>query len=239
MARSISISHDSACVSCTMRALPYLLAAGVDVEPMLPYFEQATRFYFTERGAATEYFRGFMLFGAGAQLQPGRKLELVAFVQVTGLGAADPKLRMELPRGFTVHKDGQLLVRDRDGKELSRSPVTVAALRQGVPLSLPLRLADIYRLGFWVRCPDGFRVAQWEHDPNEIPPTNPTFRAPALTFVDEFGEPSEVTLMVQSYDTLSTITPSNFADFRARIDFPRPKLRRPRQRSALPMLNRH
>ena len=226
MARSISISHDPTCVSCTMRALPYLLAAGVDVKPMLPYFEQAMRFYFTEAGAATEYFRGCLLFGAADQLAPGRELELVAFVQVTGLGAADPKLRMDLPKGFTIQKDSQLVARGLDGKELSRSPISVTALRQGVSLSLPLRLADMYRLSFSVRCPEGFRVEQWEHDPNKLPPTNPTFSAPVLAFVDEFGEPSEVTLTAQSYDTLSTITPSNFADFRARTDFPRPKRRR-------------
>ena len=214
---SRGISHDVPSTDCTIAALPYLLAAGVDVAPALPFIGEAVRFYFTERGAPTEYFRGYLLFG---------KNELVCFVQVTGLGAADVKLAMALPKGFDVAKRASLVVSDLGGAELFRTPVTRDALAQGVPLKLPLRWGDIYRIQLAVRMPKDMAFGRKDLDPFAPRPERLGFKRPRLLFADEFGDAQQVELAVQSPETLGVVTPANFADFRAKLAFPRPALRR-------------
>ncbi|MFP3903421.1 MAG: hypothetical protein ACLFWB_04165, partial [Armatimonadota bacterium] len=231
-----SVSHDEACVSSTMTALPYLLAAGVDVEAMLPYLQEAVAFYFTETETKKilgrkyprydfPYFRAYLLFGNPDNLAPGERLELNMVVQVVGTGAADVTLHPNIPEGFTVPDDAQITVSYLDGQNIHQAPLTADAFESGVELDLPIATGDLYRLTYAVVCPEDFEVVQAEYDPNEMPPTNPTFPRPQLTFTDEFGRSRQAEAQVQSFDTLGTITAENFAEFPGTIHFPHADLR--------------
>jgi len=225
MNKRYKISHDGSCVHGVARSLPYLLAAGVDCNALLRGLDQPLRFYMTRRGSRCPYVRGNKVFGSWDEAAPGKAMRFVTYIQVTGPGARETKFVDRLPAGFTVKEPLTLSATQIRGEYKATNQVTVKQLGEGVPLDLPMKVGDIYRIEYRATCPADFSPAPTPTDTADRPTSNPSVLPSRMTFVTELEESRSQTFPAQTWETLKKVNADNYLAFNELVRFPRPDRR--------------
>jgi len=210
------LSQEGVCAAYSAQALPYLFAAGVDLDSETAILTPALHFLITHRpdsypveNSDSRYVRSFLAFGQTRGLRPGKKMLLRTFIQITGGGFNQMTLTEKLPD--TVLRPDQIDVAVTHGDDVTHTKVDVKPDGTFVaPIGAgPYKSWDMFQVDVSATLNSKFTVDEFPMDPPIVTVT------PAPT-----AAPIPYTGGVQDYHFQTRLNANNFLDAPRLFYFP-------------------